>query len=132
MRHRMRISFLGLLQCCTSIKIAELPKWVQIPPKVTKQGKPSQIESATPFFAHAWVNFYMIVEIIFLNSNIEPAHINLDVNSLCMRSSLRTFPHLTVFVLNYTQVKPIKLKDFRFVLSSIKSVLNIFDFKMVQ
>ena len=124
----MRISFLGLLQCCTSIKIAELPKWVQIPPKVTKQGKPSQIESPTPFFAHAWVNVYMIVEIIFLNSNIEPAHINLDVNSLCMR----TFPHLTVFVLNYTQVKPIKLKDFRFVLSSIKSVLNIFDFKMVQ
>ena len=131
MRHRMRISFLGLLQCCTSIKIAELPKWVQIPPKVTKQGKPSRIESATPFL-HTRVNFYMIVEIIFLNSNIEPAHINLDVNSLCMRSSLRTFPHLTVFVLNYTQVKPIKLKDFRFVLSSIKSVLNIFDFKMVQ
>ena len=38
----MRISFIGLLQCCTSIKIAELPKWVQIPPKVTKQGKSSQ------------------------------------------------------------------------------------------
>ena len=43
----MRISFLGLLQCCTSIKIAELPKWVQIPPKVTKQGKSSQIETET-------------------------------------------------------------------------------------
>ena len=52
----MRISFLGLLQCCTSIKIAELPKWVQIPPKVTKQGKPSQIESATPFL-RTRVNF---------------------------------------------------------------------------
>ena len=43
----MRISFLGLLQCCTSIKIAELPKWVQIPPKVSKQGNSSQIESKT-------------------------------------------------------------------------------------
>ena len=67
----------------------------------------------------------MKIEIIFSDSNIEPTHANLDVNRLCKR----TFPHLTVLVFNYTQVEPIKLKN-RFVLSSLKSVLNIFDFKM--
>lgn len=67
----------------------------------------------------------MKIEIIFSDRNIEPTHANLDVNRLCKR----TFPHLTVLVFNNTQVEPIKLKN-RFVLSSLKSALNIFDFKM--
>ena len=67
----------------------------------------------------------MIIAIIFSDRNIEQTHANLDLNRLCKR----TFPHLTVLVFNNTQVEPIKLKN-RFALSSLKSVLNIFDFKM--
>ena len=67
----------------------------------------------------------MIIAIIFSDRNIEQAQGNLDVNRICKQ----TFSHLTVLVFNNTQVEPIKLKN-RFALGSLKSVLNIFDFKM--
>ena len=60
-------------------------------PNTAKSNKTRKIISNRNWnFSFFDTNFYMIIEIIFSNRNIEPAHINLDINRLCKR----TFAHL--------------------------------------